>query len=109
MAIRRNSHARLQAVITGRAGKLGPIESHERNVLAITRAIHKLTRRLATLRREAAATRLELRARRREFRAVLQRDSSITMEVDSRLELAGRADAIDAVVCDRARQEKGRG
>jgi hypothetical protein len=55
MAVIRNSHARLQAVMTGRAGKLGPIESHARNVLAITRAIHKLTRRLATLRREQAA------------------------------------------------------
>jgi hypothetical protein len=47
------------------------------------------------------SARLELRAKRRELRAVLQRDSSIAVD-DERLELAGRADAIDAT---QSRQE----
>ena len=90
----RQSARRIQALMTGNQGKMGPAEAHERNVLAITRRIHTLTMKRAKLRQQADACTKELRASRRELRAVLQRDSSITEE-DNRLHLAGRADAID--------------
>lgn len=93
----RQSHPRIQATITGNAGKATPIETHERNVLAITRAIHRLASRRKRLQTELKAIATELRARRRELRAVLQHDSTVGHEDDRRLQLAGKADAIDRV------------
>jgi predicted RNase H-like nuclease (RuvC/YqgF family) len=92
---------RLTAVLTGRGRETSPIEAHERNVLAITRAIHSMERRRRALRESIAALNTELRGKRRELRAVLQRDSRVT---ENRLELAGPSDAIDAAA---ARLERG--
>jgi hypothetical protein len=91
----RQSHARIQSTITGQAGKLGAIEAHERNVIAITRRMHTLNAKIRTLSKQLADARTELRAKRRELRAVLQRDSSITEDSEI-LEPAGKADAADA-------------
>lgn len=91
----RQSHGRIQRVITGQANRPGPIESHERNVLAITRRIHTLERRRTTLKQQIAAVNTELKTKRRELRAVLQRDSSIETDENPKLAVAGRADAID--------------
>jgi hypothetical protein len=94
----RQSHPRIQATITGRAGpKARPVNDHERNVMAVTRAIHTLTaerKRLKARLRDVAGL---LRFKRRELRALLQRDATVTPEnADDRLAEAGKADAIDA-------------
>lgn len=89
----RGRTARLTAVVTGKAKTIGPIEAHERNVLAITRRIHRLLADRSMYRRKLKEVGDELREKRRELRAVLQRESSIA---DDTLDLAGRADAIDA-------------
>jgi hypothetical protein len=102
MAKPRQIHPRIQAQITGKARETA-IETHEKNVLAITRAIHRLHTRRKHLQAELKRIGADLRLRRRELRAVLQRDSSITHEDDRRLQLAGKADAIDAT--DAAREQ----
>lgn len=97
--MKRQSHPRIQAQITGKAKVIGAIEAHERNVLAITRAVVTLEAKARVLTRQLAETRTALKAKRRELRAVLQRDSSITPETaDDRLPIAGKADAIDATL-----------
>lgn len=88
-------HARLSAVVTGRGKVVGAIEAHERNVLAITRSIHRLAGERNQLQKRLREITDELRFKRRELRAVLQRDSSITEE-SAVLDVAGRSDAIDA-------------
>lgn len=95
---KRQSHPRIQGQLTHGAGvwarnAIGPVEAHERNVLAITRRIHVLERKSRDLKVQLAGVRDELRAKRRELRAVLQRDSRVT---EDQLETAGQADAIDA-------------
>jgi hypothetical protein len=89
--------ARLSAVVTGRARErgIGPEEAHVRNVVAITRRIHRATDRVRVLKAELRSLQGELRFARRELRVALQRDATITA-VDLRLEAAGCADAIDA-------------
>jgi hypothetical protein len=87
---------RLTAQITGKAREVGPEEAHARAVLAITRRIHTREARRRRLQAELKKLAGDLRADRLELRAVLQRDSSITVD-DPRLDLAGKADAIDAV------------
>ena len=86
---------RLTAQMTERATErtIGPEEAHARNVLAVTGRIHRKSARLRVIMAEAKRLRAELRQDRRELRAVLQRDSSVT---ESQLDIAGRADAIDA-------------
>jgi chromosome segregation ATPase len=87
--------ARLTAALTGCAREVGPIEAHERTVLAVAAKIERGRRRLRELTREVERLRKQLRHDRREFRALLQRNSSVTEE---QLELAGRADGVDRAV-----------
>ena len=103
----RQSHSRIQAVMTGKQGRIGPQEAHERNVLAIGRAIYRMERQRLTLRRQLASIQQELRAKRRELRQVLQRNSSMSIEEESpALAAAGAADAIDAAEAKRELGER---
>jgi hypothetical protein len=85
---------RLTAALTGKGREVGPEEAHVRTVLAITSKVHRKQARLKALLAEVKRLRRELRHDRRELRAVLQRTPAVT---DAQLELAGGADAIDAV------------
>ena len=91
--------ARLSAAMHKRAKvakEIGPKESHARNVLAITKRIHAKEAMRRQLNASIKKLSKELRAERRELRLVLQRDSTV-FEADSRLlDIAGKADAIDA-------------
>lgn len=89
----RQSAARIQGVITGKTRAVGPIEAHERTVLAVTRRIHTLERERREIQQRGKRIAVELRHKRRELRALLQRDSSITEE---QTEISGKADAVDA-------------
>jgi hypothetical protein len=89
-------NARLTAAITGKGREVGPEEAHARAVLAITRRIHTREARRRRLQAELKKLGQDLRADRLELRAVLQRDASISIDSPV-LELAGQADAIDAV------------
>jgi hypothetical protein len=84
--------SRLTAVITGRAREVGPIEAHERTVLAAARKVEQLARRRRELTAELKRTATALRVAKREFRLLLQRHPDATLE---QLEAAGRADAAD--------------
>lgn len=95
--------ARLSAVVSGRGREAGPLEAHERNVLAITKRIHGKEQRVRALLAQVKRLRQELRFDRREFRAVLQRDPAPSLD---RLELAGRADAVDAVEAAQERRRR---
>lgn len=98
----RQSHGRIQRTITGQRAPRGPVETHERNVLAITRRIHTLERKRRDLRAALDEVATELRFKRRELRAALQRDASIVAD-DARLAVAGAADAIDGAEHHRER------
>lgn len=87
--------ARLTAAITGRGRKVGPIEAHEKTVLAAAARVTTLQRRLRELMAEQKRARTALKAARREFRVLLQRSPDATLE---QLELAGKADAADRAV-----------
>lgn len=114
----RQSHPRIQATITGKGKTVGPVESHERNVLAISRRVVALEKAVKTLKRELIEAQLELRFKRRELRAVLQRDSTMGLDTngvcshcaipgcegDCRISKAGQADAIDAAEARREKQ-----
>lgn len=92
----RQSHARIQAQITGKGREVGAIEAHERNVMAVSRRIVTLEQKARALAKQLADVKAELKAKRRELRAVLQRDATITTEDAPALALAGKADAVDA-------------
>jgi hypothetical protein len=85
---------RLTAAITGKGREVGAEEAHVRSVLAITGKVHRKQARLRALVVEIKRLRRELRHDKRELRAVLQRTPVVT---DEQLELAGGADAVDAV------------
>lgn len=87
--------ARLTAVITGRAREVGPIEAHERTVLAAARKVEQLARRKRELTAELKRTATSLRLAKREFRLLLQRHPDATLE---QLELAGKADGADRAI-----------
>lgn len=91
----RQSHARIQGQITGKAREVGPIEAHERNVLAVSKRIVNLALKVRTLQRQLKEARAEMKAKRRELRAILQRDPNATEDTPA-LGLGGKADAVDA-------------
>lgn len=87
--------ARLQAAITGRAREVGPIEAHERTVMAVAAKITRRKRRIRELLAALKAERRTLKHEKREFRALLQRSSTVTEE---QLAVAGHADGADRAI-----------
>lgn len=94
------------AAHTGKATSAGPIETFERNILAITRRIVVLEQKARALKKQLAETRANLKRTRRELRIIYQRDSSIGIEDSPMLDAAGKADAVDAAQVQAAERRK---
>ena len=87
--------SRISAAITGRGREVGPIEAHERTVMAVAAKIERKRRQLRDLTSRIKSLRRELRHDRREFRLLLQNKPDVTLE---QLELGGQADGTDRAI-----------